>query len=46
MVVPVEFVVGLGFIVREASSLGRFDDEEIEYNNNQDEGCERIEHEL
>ena len=30
VVIPIEFVVGLGFIVREASSFSGFDDESVE----------------
>ena len=33
VVVPVEFVVGLSFVIGEASSFCGFDDEEVEYNN-------------
>ena len=37
VVVPVEFVVGLGFIIRESSDFGGLNDEEVEYNNKQEE---------
>ena len=45
VVVPVEFVVGLGFVVGKASCFGGFADEEVEYDNKQDEGGKRVKHE-